>query len=219
MIKVISFDIGGTLIEDNNDTFDKYNLKSLAKLVNLDYNNVRLVYKDIFQKTKGTFDELVDNFCNKLNIEKTDELIDFFNNKFNSNTSSISTDKIEFIKFLKSLGYKIILFSNACCLNDNSLDNDLLYYIDKVYYSFDLGYTKNDKESYRYIESDLNYNSKEFLHIGDTLKADYFCPIENGWNALYYGKSDDSNIKSINSINDIYDYLKKDIYLFDLKNN
>ena len=101
MIKVISFDIGGTLIEDNNDTFDKYNLKSLAKLVNLDYNNVRLVYKDIFQKTKGTFDELVDNFCNKLNIEKTDELIDFFNNKFNSNTSSISTDKIEFIILIK----------------------------------------------------------------------------------------------------------------------
>ena len=47
MIKVISFDIGGTLIE-NNESFNemqKYNLKNLTKLVNQPYEKVRETYK------------------------------------------------------------------------------------------------------------------------------------------------------------------------------
>lgn len=33
MIKVVSFDIGGTLLEDSHDNPNNYNLKELAKLL------------------------------------------------------------------------------------------------------------------------------------------------------------------------------------------
>ena len=70
MIKVISFDIGGTLIE-NNESFNemqKYNLKNLTKLVNQPYEKVRETYKLVFQKSKGTFNSLVKKFCDELNV-------------------------------------------------------------------------------------------------------------------------------------------------------
>ena len=66
MIKVISFDIGGTILINTGK--DNYDLHSLANAVNLHYNLVRDAYKKIFQKNKGTIDELVENFCNILQI-------------------------------------------------------------------------------------------------------------------------------------------------------
>ena len=67
MIKVVSFDIGGTLLKNEDlGSQNQYGLKELTKLLNLPYENVRDAYKGVFQKTKGNFNELVENFCNRL---------------------------------------------------------------------------------------------------------------------------------------------------------
>ena len=52
MIKIISFDIGGTLLEDIEDNSKSYNLKELTKIVNMPYENVRDAYKNVFQNQK-----------------------------------------------------------------------------------------------------------------------------------------------------------------------
>ena len=108
MIKVVSFDIGGTLLEDLNDNPNKYNLKELTKLVNIPYENVRDVYKNVFQKSNGTLSELVEKFCNDLGINNTEILNSFFVGKFSNNkvNSTISSDKITLIKDLKKNGYR-----------------------------------------------------------------------------------------------------------------
>ena len=49
MIKVVSFDIGGTLLEAFIDNPNNYNLKELAKIVNIPYENVRDVIKMFFK--------------------------------------------------------------------------------------------------------------------------------------------------------------------------
>ena len=67
MIKVISFDIGGTLVF--NEDSDEYNLKKLSSLTKREYDIVRKTYKDVFQKTKGSLTELENLFCQKLEIE------------------------------------------------------------------------------------------------------------------------------------------------------
>ena len=71
MIKVVSFDIGGTLLENSSE--DKYNIKSLATLIDKPQDVVKTAYKDIFQKQRGTFDELVDIFCNYVDIKRNDD--------------------------------------------------------------------------------------------------------------------------------------------------
>ena len=211
MIKIISFDIGGTLlINDNNDKNNNYGLKELTDLLNLPYENVRNSYKKIFQTKKGSLNELIDIFCKELGIKHNQKLNEFFYNKFNqSQRGTISLENILLINTLKNEGYRIILFSNSCCLLNNDAINDIVDCIDDIFYSYDIGYTKDDEESYKYIEEKLNVKPSEILHIGDTLKSDYYMPKRNGWNVLYYGKVDDTNINSISSLTDLYGILKK----------
>lgn len=208
MIKVVSFDIGGTLLEDSHDNPNNYNLKELAKIVNMLYENVRDVYKNVFQKSNGTLNELVGKFCNDLDISNTENLNNFFIGKFSDNNtnSTISNDKITLIRDLKENGYKVILFSNSCCLLNNDAIKEIYDLVDGVFYSFDIGYTKDDKESYQYVEKTLNVKPAEILHIGDTLKSDYLKPVENGWNALFYGVSDDESVNRISSLMELYDF-------------
>lgn len=206
MIKVVSLDIGGTLIKGKKSN---YNLKALTDLINLPSEDVRKAYKDVFQKMNGDFDTLTNIFCERLNIEKTDELINFFKHLFLDNNSDTISDKdTKIIKKIKELGYKVILFSNSTALFKHSNDlNKILPYIDGIFYSYEMGYTKSDAESYRYIEQKLNVAPNEFLHIGDTLRSDYLEPINNGWNAIYYGSCDDNNVLQINDLEDILNYL------------
>ena len=208
MIKVVSFDIGGTLFEDSHDNPNNYNLKELAKIVNMPYENVRDVYKNVFQKSNGTLNELVGKFCNDLGISNTENLINFFIGKFSDNNinNTISNDKITLIRDLKEKGYKVILFSNSCCLLNNDAIKEIYDLVDGVFYSYDIGYTKDDKESYQYVEKTLNVKPTEILHIGDTLKSDYLKPVENGWNALFYGVSDDESVNCISSLMELYDF-------------
>lgn len=203
MYKVISFDIGGTLI--NTLSNDIYTLDKLVSLLGMEKKIVRPVFKKIFQTKKGTLEELINLFCKELNIEKTDDVVSFFTEKYKkeNNVGVLNEEAISVIGKLKDKGYRIILFSNSCCLIDNNLGDDILKYIDRVFYSYDLGYTKSDMEAYRIIENEIGYSGNEILHIGDDLSSDYIKPRENGWNVIYYGDASDSEVTSINSLSDI----------------
>ena len=205
MIKLISFDIGGTLIlnEDNNE----YDIKSLSSIINKPYEIVRKVYKNIFQKKIGSLKELVYDFCKVLEIEVTDELINFIKKKYENNNVIINQDVYNVIEKLKEEGYQVILFSNSSCLQNKNIPIELVKLLDGIFYSYDLGYTKSDEESYRYIEEKMNCLPNVILHIGDNLNSDYLKPIEYGWQALYYGITKDENIKSIREIEEIFNYL------------
>lgn len=81
--------------------------------------------------------------------------------------------------------------------------------VDNVFYSYNLGYTKEDNEIYKIIEEKIENKPFEILHIGDTILSDYLKPRENGWNTLYYGNQQDNNINSINDLNEIFNYLEE----------
>ena len=185
---VYSFKNGSLYIDESNDEGD--------------------VYKNVFQKSNGTLNELVGKFCNDLGISNTENLNNFFIGKFSDNNinNTISNDKITLIRDLKENGYKVILFSNSCCLLNNDAIKEIYDLVDGVFYSYDIGYTKDDKESYQYVEKTLNVKPTEILHIGDTLKSDYLKPVENGWNALFYGVSDDESVNCISSLMELYDF-------------
>lgn len=215
MIKVISFDIGGTLLKsENNNVQNNYNLKELTQLLNLPYENVRNSYKHVFQTKKGTMNELIDMFCKELTIKPFSKLNEFFHNKFlnESVKQAITPEAASIINDLKKEGYKVILFSNSCCLLNNDAISSILSNIDGVFYSYDIGYTKDDTNSYKYIENIMNVKPTEILHIGDTPKSDYYMPKKNGWNAVYYGKCDDASVVAISSLAELYDVLKSSSY-------
>lgn len=208
MIKVVSFDIGGTILFNKN--LDKYNFKALNSLINVPYDLVRDVYKNVFQKQQGSLTELVVRFCNELDIQPNEKIFDFFKQKYDPKNNVIIFDEsiISIVSNLKKSGYKIILFSNNCCLIKYNFDDDFLKNIDKIFYSYEIGYTKDEKESYKIIESVMGCLPEEILHVGDTLKSDYLEPIKNGWNAIYYGKTEDKSIRKIEQLNSIFEIVK-----------
>ena len=203
MIKVVSLDIGGTIIETNS--ISNYTLKKLTSIVNKPYEEVRKIYKNIFQKQKGTLEELVNSFCEELNIDINNNISSFFKEKFSlENNKFTMNNKIEkIVQKLKEKGLKIILSSNSCCLIENNFSTYFLENIYDVFYSYNLGYTKEDKEFYSIIETKLNYKPEHFLHIGDTLENDYLFPKKYGWNAIYYGENFNQEIDSITNLEEI----------------
>lgn len=212
MYRFISFDIGGTLLDTESN--NKYNLDELSNLIGLPKNIVRCAYKEVFQKRRGTLLELVTLFCNILNIELDDKIINFFKEKYSkeNNKTKINSDVLKVIQEIKNMGYKIILLSNSCCLIDTILDDNIMKNVDRVFYSYDLGYTKSDSEIYRIVENELDCQSGDILHIGDTLKSDYIKPRENGWDSIYYGKIAQDDVISISSLTEILDILRGKIY-------
>lgn len=81
--------------------------------------------------------------------------------------------------------------------------------IEHIYYSYDMGYTKSDKEAYQIIINDLKVMPNEILHIGDSYMNDYLIPRENGFEVLFYGNNKNV-INKIDNLSDIYDFLKKE---------
>lgn len=207
MYKVISFDIGGTLIETESN--NNYNLDALSKLIGLPKDKVRYIYKKVFQEKKGTLLELVSLFCNLLNVELNEEIINFFKEKYSSenNKAKVNQEASKVLQDIKSMGYKIILLSNSCCLIETKLDDSLMKNIDRIFYSYDLGYTKSNSEMYRIVEEELGCGPEEILHIGDTLNSDYIKPRDNGWTSIYYGQVEDPSILTISSLEEILDIL------------
>lgn len=203
MIKVISFDIGGTLL--TSKSIDEYTLKKLTELLDSPYEKVRSAYKNVFQKKKGSLNALVNYFCDELDIEINDKILSFFQEKFSSkNNEYVLEENIEtLIEKIKEKGFKIILLSNSCCLIKNSFSDNLLKNIDEIFYSYDYGYTKDEEEFYKIVQEKLNCKAEEILHVGDTLKSDYILPKKFGWNAIYYGEIDDPQVQSINELNEI----------------
>lgn len=204
MIKVISFDVGGTIIpfEEN---LKNYGIDQLTILVGKPKEEVKEAYKEIFQKTKGNFDYLVNRFCDYLHIPRTEGIDEFFTKKYTplENGLELADGAIDVIVKLKERGYKVILLSNVSNLGVRGLPSNLAGLVDDIFCSYELGYTKSESECYHIVEKVMGCQPSEFLHIGDTLKSDYYAPIENGWNALYLGTTDDKNVKCIKNIAEV----------------
>ena len=58
---------------------------------------------------------------------------------------------------------------------------DLFNLVDDVFYSYELGFIQDDKESYAFVLEKLNVKLEKMLHIRNTLKSDYFKLFQNEW--------------------------------------
>lgn len=190
--KYISFDLFDTLIFRTVSKPEK-----IYDLVQLEFNNGHSNRIDDFakkrikaelaarKKAKGNeinIDEIYDeieyekNLKNELeNLEKMIEIKNCVSN----------LPMIEIVKYAKEQG-KIILITTDMYLDRNTiksiLDKINVEY-DKLYISGELRATKDNKELFKLIQKELNFNSKEVLHIGDNFQKDIKNANACGWDA------------------------------------
>lgn len=201
MIKIISFDIGNTLIENKSDS----TIKTLEKILNRRKEDFIKEYKDCFQISTEEIGKCVGNFVDKINQKESyDEVMNHFlsneNDEFN-----IDVKKITVIQNLKNLGYKIIALSNSCKYKSSKQKKYLeeINLFDDIIYSYDVGACKPSREIFEFVQKKYNARPSEILHVGDSINSDYYAPIKVGWNAILY---DPNNLISKNNINKITNF-------------
>jgi putative hydrolase of the HAD superfamily len=155
--------------------------------------------KDTFTKIKHSFDnELVDNLA----IEYIEVL---------PNNNQLFEGTYEILEHLYPK-YKLHIITNG--FNEvqyKKLQNSgLSKYFDKVITSEDAGVKKPNPRIFKYALQMAEATSKESIMIGDNWEADIMGAINNGLDAIYFNyekKSVGENIKSVNKLIDIKQYL------------
>lgn len=181
MIKLITFDIGGTIIKHKNQ---ESKLDKIEKLIGYPKNLFKGEYKKIFCTSKAPLDEMIDMFIEIYKVSNKENLKEIFKKESNI----VPQDGFEKIFYeLNDFGYKVATISNACYWTYTPLEESVFKkYIDKEFYSFDIGYTKPNSNVFKYVEQYYKIKPNEILHIGDSYASDYLGAKECGWNSYLY---------------------------------
>jgi len=104
---------------------------------------------------------------------------------------SPNTLLLEYAAIHRSRGGRTVLISDMYMhatqihrlLNMTGIDISLF---DRIYSSADTKVSKASGGIFPIVEKDMNQSSKEFLHVGDSLKDDFQKPRMHGWNTLHF---------------------------------
>jgi putative hydrolase of the HAD superfamily len=204
-IKIISFDLDGTLVK--KDFVDYFWLELIPELYSIK-NKIEL------KKAK----EYIFNEYDKIGKEDIRwYLPNYWLNYFNLNMDSKIllkkiSNRIEYyqdaLSFLEiaSKKYTLIISSNAA----KEFIEIELEILNKKYFKHvfscvsDFNIPRKNIEFYKLICKRLNIKPFEMIHIGDDEEVDYQIPIQIGINAFYLDRKNEENGKYIiHSLNDL----------------
>lgn len=181
MLKVVSFDIGGTLLDTHNKSqfnndlksaLEKYGIKSHAAIECLRLKNFS-----------------IEEYCNYLGLNCVEEIYDLV--KRNTEKHYLYDEVKEVLSNLKN-DYKLVSISNAVSIKKHSLsDYQIGYFFDLELYSYQFGEVKPNIKMFKYAEKFFSVSGNECIHIGDT-GNDVVGARRAGWNSILLSR--DGNI-------------------------
>lgn len=191
MLKLITFDIGKTIF----NTTGQSKLELLEEAINIPKEKFKNDYKRIFCTSKKPLDDMLNEFCTLYGVVKKEKV----KNILKSKSDAVVNPEIEnLIKYFYNTGYKIATISNACIWTYNSINGtSVAQFIDKEFYSFDVGYVKPNPNIFNAVERYYGVLPNEILHIGDSKNSDYIAARKCNWNAFWFN----------NNILDIYPFI------------
>lgn len=178
-IEVISFDIGNTLINlDGIQGFCTF----FCQITGMKVDDIRGILNDYFLKRNVDIEDAVSEVCSILGIGDYKMIISEYQKKRLNTT--VFPDVVSALMRLRNKGYKIIACSNCVKWDADDPDGILHDNIDKIFYSFEIGYAKPDLGFFNYVTNSMQVEKSKFLHIGDSLIADYYAAREAGWESI-----------------------------------
>lgn len=184
MIKALFVDIDNTILDFNKCELEalkpvlrEYNILPTPEVVAL-YSRINLSYWKMLEKKQITRTECVtlrwNDFFSHFNIEVDAQLINKKYFEILKNGSYLMDGAIDFLKEVKRLNMSIYALTNGSLEVQNSRleKSGVLKYLDKVYISEQIGYTKPDKRFFDYVLKDNNLSSNEVIMLGDSLSSD-----------------------------------------------
>lgn len=169
MIKNIILDIGGVLFDDSN--------KNLSNIMNKDESEIKDIAKIAFGGTfkkcligEMTVEEHLDNIRKMdIDVDLKNDAIYVVDPKFYSETFPMIKETYEYIKVLKTNGFKIYLLSNiteaAFCYINKIIDLDI--FVDGGIYSYMENTRKPNKDIYELLINKYNLDKEECIFFDD----------------------------------------------------
>ena len=184
MIKLVTFDIGGTILKKDINLPRYERLKEYIDASKDEYKKAYYISKEPFihfikRHLKTNSEEALNGALESMKKKKS--LV--FNEKV-----------VKTIENLHNMGYKVATISNANYMTHKDLKNtEVGKYIDKEFYSFDMGDYKPHKEAFLFVQSYYGLKPEEILHVGDSVTSDYNGAKEAGWHAYLVNNNFDIN--------------------------
>lgn len=211
-VKVIFFDFWGTLVENGVKSPVKQ-VKWILRLRDMNFAEYVTKFEDVFMTKKYEdlnqgFNEVLSEF--KLSVPEfvTDKLIGMWNK--NTILADIYDDTIESLVDLKK-DYKLVLIANTDPFSINSIidKHDMRKLFDIVAFSYDTGFLKSNKQSFKDVLKQLKCKTDEAVMIGDSIESDVKSAENAGIVPILIDRKDGRDFDNkINSLVELRDKLQ-----------
>jgi len=196
-IKLISFDMWGTLIKGNKEF--RHNRALLvssltgesAKRVNEVFNEIKYDADHTVEKFGLQFStiSLYAKICDKLNFTGSASMIKTkCEQLFLENLPILMDDTIEVLSKLKADGYTLVLSSNTLLIDGNIIRKaliklDIEKYFTFLFFSNELEISKPNPLFYKEVHENVPYLKSEIIHVGDNITTDIIGAQNYGFHA------------------------------------
>lgn len=178
MIKLISFDIGGTLVVASKKSNFYKEFKNFLEGLNID--------SDMAIRSLKLNDYSVESFCACFGIDCPNIINEIVLNA--KIKHDLFDDVIETLEILKNK-YKLITISNAVSIKNIMLEEyGISRYFDLELYSYNYNSLKPDVKMFEYAMKEFGIKPEECMHIGDN-KNDVLGANNNGWISVFLNRN------------------------------
>ena len=185
MIKVVSFDLGKTLIKPviQNSRLCKY----IADNLKVSYTIMKPFYRSHFLERRISLSE----FCAALGEDNQEKVLCLIENYYSEKKyNGIYEDVLPTLSKLKAKGYRLVCISNKPYCNFTYLSTyNLGSFFEAEIYSCDVGVAKPRPQIFQKVQSLLGISSTEIVHVGDSLEGDVIGALCANWQAVYLNRS------------------------------
>lgn len=196
-IKVVSFDIGGTLINYKEGVSIT---TKIAQLMNVDVKFLKPYIQKHFVKKRGDIKE----FCKDLGWHQPDLVCEII--QYHQNHCTLYHETYKTVSHLKEKGYILVSISNAPSWNKYNLDSyGIGVFFDLELYSYDHCSVKPDSLMFNHVQNELGMSSDEIIHIGDSINSDIRGAKKVKWKNILIERN--SNCAMNYNIDDRPDYI------------
>ena len=196
MVGTILFDFWGTLVENGvwspikqvknllriNLPFPEYVVRMEQAMMTSKFENLREAFKSICQEFDIQCDE-----------KKLDELVGMWNKSWM--LAHPYEEVKEVLEKLKGK-YNLVLVSNTDAISiNNVLDKfQLRPLFNKIYFSYELGLIKTNKNFFKHILNDLNIRVEDCVMVGDSVQSDIISAKKIGIKAILVDRRNSRDI-------------------------
>ena len=174
MVKAILFDFWGTLVE-NGVWSPVKQVKNILEIKLPFPEYVVRMEKAMMTSKFGDLKQSFENVCKEFNLEVNQEKIETLVGMWNK-AWMLAQPYEEIKEVLTELrkNYQIILVANTDSFSVPQVVEKfaLSELFDKIYYSFEVGLIKTDKNFFKHVLTDLNLTTDDAVMVGDSIQSD-----------------------------------------------